>query len=227
MDKVVVYRDGEELGEVELTAKRMTLGRDPASDIPLNDLSVSRSHARLTKVFNDYFIEDLNSTNGTFLNDRAVTKHMVRDRDCLRIGSFELRFVLQQQGDDELDRTVVLQRPAAVARTAPARPAPAAPLAPKTAHLRFFRGPMKGMMERVERSLYTIGRPGSEVAAIARRPQGFFLLHIGGDRYPRINNKEITTTRGVQLNEGDVIEVGENLAEISFVQSSQNQSRAS
>ena len=54
------------------------------------------------------------------------------------------------------------------------------------------------------------------MAAIARRPQGFFLLHIGGDRYPRINNKEIQTTKGVQLNEGDMVEVGEHLVEISF-----------
>ncbi len=54
------------------------------------------------------------------------------------------------------------------------------------------------------------------MAVIARRPQGFFLLHIGGERYPRINNHEVNSVAGVKLNEADVVEVGENLAEITF-----------
>lgn len=68
------------------------------------------------------------------------------------------------------------------------------------------------------RGIYTIGKPGEEVAAIARRPQGFFLLPIGGQRNPRINNQEVVSIAGVKLNEADVVEVGENLAEISFSQ---------
>jgi len=76
----------------------------------------------------------------------------------------------------------------------------------------------KGNLEKIDRSLFTIGKPGENVAVIARRPQGFYLLHIGGSSFPRINNKEIDSKGGVQLQEGDMVEVGEYMAEISFAQ---------
>ena len=217
MARIVIVRNGEEVASFSLEQKVCSLGRDPASDIPLSDPSVSRSHARLTRVFQDYYLEDLESTNGTLLNDRVVTKHLLRDGDRVRIGNFHLRFV-DDASTEERTQTAVSNEPAP---TRIARPTEKAQISirvksAKTARVRFFRGPHKGQSERIERALYTIGEPGGEVAAIARRPQGFFLLHIGGDRYPKINNKEITTTRGVQLNEGDVVEVGEHLAEISF-----------
>ena len=225
MEKVVVTQDGVERGEVRLEGSRITIGRDSSSTIHLGDLSVSRNHACLVRVLGDYYVEDLGSTNGTFLNDRQVKKHVIRHDDLLRIGNFELRFVGTPAPESDPDRTLVLQpRQAAAARSSGGT---ARQKAPKVATLRFFRGPLKGVQERIDRALYTIGRPGSEVAAIARRPQGFYLLHIGGDHYPRINSQELTTTRGVQLKEGDVIEVGENLAEISFLQDSAGQSRPS
>jgi len=228
MEKVVVLKDGVDKGEVPLEGKRISIGRDLSSDIPLSDLSVSRNHACLVRVFDDYYVEDLGSTNGTFLNDRQVKKHIIRNDDRLRIGSFELIFIGKATSAVDLDRTVVLQpRTAASAIRQPGRSQPQRAIVPKIATLRFFRGPLKGLQERIDRSLYTIGRPGSAVAAIARRPLGFYLLHIGGDQYPSINNQELTTTRGVQLKEGDVIEVGENLAEISFQPIASKQSRAS
>lgn len=228
MEKVVVLKDGVDKGEVHLEGKRISIGRDRSSDIPLNDLSVSRNHACLVRVFDDYYVEDLGSTNGTFLNDRQVKKHIIHNDDRLRVGSFELIFIGMATFAVDLDRTVVLQpRAAASAIKQPGRSQPQRAIVSKTATLRFFRGPLKGLQERIDRSLYTIGRPGSAVAAIARRPLGFYLLHIGGDQYPSINNQELTTTRGVQLQEGDVIEVGENLAEISFQPIASKQSRAS
>ena len=64
--KLVILKDAELVAETPLVAKRMTIGRDAESDIRLNDLSVSRSHARLVRVFRDFYVEDLQSTNGTF-----------------------------------------------------------------------------------------------------------------------------------------------------------------
>ena len=69
-------------------------------------------------------------------------------------------------------------------------------------------------MKTINRSLYTIGEPGDDVAVIARRSHGFYLLNIGGGSYPKINDQEISTSAGVQLNDGDVLEVGEHLAEL-------------
>ena len=217
-NRLVIFKNGEAEDEVALEAKSMLIGRDARSDIQLNDLSVSRRHARLTCIYNEYCLEDLDSTNGTILNEQPVTKRILKHGDLLRIGSFTLRYHGRDEkaSEDELDKTVVIRSSEPAAAKPASRKDPSRVLPPKSAALRFFRGPQKGQQDRIDRTLYTIGQPGGEVAAIARRPQGFFLLHIGGDRYPRINNKEIQTTKGVQLNEGDMVEVGEHLVEISF-----------
>ncbi|HHH39464.1 MAG TPA: FHA domain-containing protein, partial [Sedimenticola sp.] len=108
--KLVISRNDTVLEEYELGARKITIGRDSSSNIQLNELSVSRHHACLTRVYNDYFVEDLKSTNGTFLNHRQITKHMLKHDDILRIGGFTLRMVgaMAGDGDEDLDRTLVL-----------------------------------------------------------------------------------------------------------------------
>ncbi|MCP4995632.1 MAG: FHA domain-containing protein [Gammaproteobacteria bacterium] len=215
MNKLVILKDDEIIDEIELKSDSLFAGREPEAAVYLDDPSVSRRHARFFTVFGETFVEDLNSTNGTLLNHRKVVKHILKHDDVIVIGSFTIRFIdeeaakVQEQNQDE---TVVISSSDRSESDGAAKKV----IVPKTAKLRFFRGPKKGDETKIDRSLYTIGRPGGEVAAIARRPQGFFLLHIGGEQYPKINNEEIDTVAGVQLNEGDVVEVGENLAEISF-----------
>lgn len=214
MSKLVILKDDAVLNEVQLDERKLIIGRDAESDVSLSDQSVSRRHAAISRVFNEYFIEDFGSTNGTLLNDRAVTKHILKNGDILQLGIFEVRFEGDAEGiaeEEDLERTVVL-RPKKPPQPEPAEKA----ISPKVATLHFFRGPNKGNSKVIDRSLYTIGQPGGEVAAIARRPQGFYLLPITSSSHPKINNIEIEGGTGVQLSEGDVVEVGENLAEISF-----------
>jgi len=221
--KLVITRSGVETGQVALKAKHLSIGRDQASDITLDDASVSRQHAQLIRVKDSYYLEDLDSTNGTQRNHRLITKHVLKHSDEIRIGGFTLYFVMEEEGD--LSEPDAPPEPLSEPASTPElenRPIAAAAVnanrvqLPKTARLRFFRGPNAGRTEVLGRGLYTIGKPGGEVAAIARRPQGFFLLHIGGERYPRINNHEVDSVAGVKLNEADVVEVGDNLAEITF-----------
>ncbi len=216
MDKIVIAKDNAVIEDIQLDKQEYTIGRDSDADIQLNDPSVSRHHAKLIKAYTDFFIEDLGSTNGTQLNGRNVSKHVFKAEDKLTIGSFSICFVSEGEAeDDDLDKTVVIQP--ALVMAARSRNLAKRKITPKVATLRYFRGPQKGSSDRVERSLYTIGKPGSNVAVIARRPKGFYLLHIGGNSYPKINDKEIQAGgAGVQLSEGDVLEVGEYLAEISF-----------
>jgi len=215
MERVIISKDGVEEEVIPLDAAQLAIGRDPKLEITLSDPSVSRRHARLVRIFRDFFIEDLGSTNGTFLNEHAVGKHILKHGDLLRIGSYTLRYLAQDEVVDDLDKTVVL--PPSVSRARPvAATGGVRQRRSKCAVLHFFRGEKKGRRERMERALYPIGRPGGVVAAIARRPQGYFLLHIGGDPHPRINDQEISRSGGVLLHEGDLVEVGENLLEIHF-----------
>ena len=82
-----------------LEAKRISIGRDQASDITLDDASVSRHHARLVRVMDSYYLEDLDSTNGTQRNHRPITKHVLKHSDEIRIGGFTLYFVVEEKAE--------------------------------------------------------------------------------------------------------------------------------
>lgn len=87
---VLVLPDGESR-EIPLVRERITLGRRPDNDVCLPFPSVSGEHAAIVTILDDSFLEDLNSTNGTLVNGKAITKHFLRDRDQIDIGL--LRFV--------------------------------------------------------------------------------------------------------------------------------------
>lgn len=82
-------REGEEL---PLEGDVVTIGRNPDSDLFLDDVTVSRHHARLVRDANGYAIEDLNSLNGTYVNRRRVERQHLRDGDEVQIGKFRLGF---------------------------------------------------------------------------------------------------------------------------------------
>lgn len=221
MEKLIVTRDGVQLNELVLEGECISIGRDGDCDLPLPDRSVSRRHARLVRVEEAYHLQDLGSTNGTFLNSQPINEQVLQHADMLRIGSFYLQYLVQGAGSRRRPKRRAGEQPvAAVDATIPGeseRIEVNRSRLCKVARLRFFRGPKAGLSDKVDRTLYTIGMPGGEVAAISRRPQGFFLVHIGGDRYPKINNREMDGKGGVKLQEGDVLEVGDVLAEITFV----------
>ncbi|HXI68761.1 MAG TPA: FHA domain-containing protein [Verrucomicrobiae bacterium] len=73
----------------------ITLGRMKGNSIALNDSSVSLSHAKITRVGNDFFLKDLNSTNGTMLNGQSITEARVRDGDQLKFGEVIAYFRLE------------------------------------------------------------------------------------------------------------------------------------
>ena len=218
MQRVVLLRDEKVLDTLDLDQKIYTIGRDSKSNIHLDDPSVSRLHASLSMVGSQFFVEDHKSTNGTYLNKKRITMHVMKHKDEISLGHFTLRFEDDEAEDSELsdlDQTQVLGNRS----TAPVgNRADAFKQVDTVEHavLTFIRGPHAGETKHIEGSLYTIGRPGGDVAVVARRPQGFFLLHIGGNSNPKINGVEVTSTRGIQLNEGDVIEVGEIQAELQF-----------
>jgi type II secretory pathway predicted ATPase ExeA len=93
LGKVVLWADGEELGEVEVDRERLMIGRDADNDIPLKADYVSRHHAQITVEQGACWITDLNSTNGTFVNGRRIKKRILRDGDVMQIGHHRLTYV--------------------------------------------------------------------------------------------------------------------------------------
>ena len=85
-------REGEAVG---LTGDVLTIGRSPHSDLFLDDVTVSRHHARIIRDENDFLVEDLNSLNGTYVNRKRVGRHRLSDGDELQIGKYKLAFIEQ------------------------------------------------------------------------------------------------------------------------------------
>jgi pSer/pThr/pTyr-binding forkhead associated (FHA) protein len=71
----------------------MTIGRKDDNDIRIDNLAVSGHHAKLLTIFDDSFLEDLDSTNGTYVNGRPITKHPLKNGDVIVIGKHELRYI--------------------------------------------------------------------------------------------------------------------------------------
>ena len=87
MKKIVRLVAGEVVADWRLDAIEVLIGRGGDCQIQLNDPSVSRHHAKITRVYSEHFIEDLNSTNGVILNGRRVRKHVLKASDHVQIGT--------------------------------------------------------------------------------------------------------------------------------------------
>jgi pSer/pThr/pTyr-binding forkhead associated (FHA) protein len=101
MGKLVVSLDGVVIKEVQLTKDKTSLGRRPYNDIVIDNLAVSGEHAVLQMVGSDVFIEDLNSTNGTYINGRAVKKQLLQNNDTVEIGKYKIKFIGEEGSEFE------------------------------------------------------------------------------------------------------------------------------
>ena len=106
MPKMIVSIDGVVIKEVQLTKDRTTLGRRPYNDIVIDNLAVSGEHAVLQMSGADVFLEDLNSTNGTYVNGKAIKKQQLQGGDTVEIGKYKIKFV--NDGAESQEKTTVI-----------------------------------------------------------------------------------------------------------------------
>lgn len=101
------------LKKIETEKPEITIGRSPDADIQIDNLAVSKRHAKLIKQKDQYAVEDLNSTNGTFLNDEKITKAILKHNDVVNIGKHNLIISYQEEtkmpAPDFGDRTVKIK----------------------------------------------------------------------------------------------------------------------
>lgn len=95
MSKLLVYFDGELVGEQPLDRERIMIGRKPNNDLQLTHNAVSGSHAMVITIRNDSFLEDLNSTNGTKVNGKSIKKCLLRDGDEIKVAKHVLKYVFE------------------------------------------------------------------------------------------------------------------------------------
>jgi pSer/pThr/pTyr-binding forkhead associated (FHA) protein len=206
MPKMIVSIDGVVIKEVQLTKDRTTLGRRPYNDIVIDNLAVSGEHAVIQLAGNEVSLEDLNSTNGTYINGKAVKKQPLVNNDTIEIGKYKIKYVNEQQ-DAGFERTMVIKSGAAgLGVPPPPAAAPAATAPSGNAAIKVLSGAAAGREVPLVKVVTTIGKPGVAVAAITKRPHGFVVAHVEGSSKPTLNGTPIGS-EPVTLKDGDVLEL--------------------
>jgi hypothetical protein len=225
MGKLVVSLDGVVIKEVQITKDKTTLGRRPYNDIVIDNLAVSGEHAVLQMVGQDVFIEDLNSTNGTYINGKAIKKQLLAHNDTVEIGKYKIKYLVDE--GVEYEKTMIMkpgERPPAMpagtgfSHTAPlGTPSGFGALGASTAPaaIKVLNGAAAGREVSLTKVVTTVGKPGVQVASITKRPGGYVFAHVEGAARPTVNGVALSG-ESVHLKNGDVIELAGT--QMQFVQ---------
>ena len=177
MPKMIISLDGNVLKEVQLTKDRMSFGRRPYNDIVIDNMAVSGEHAVLQMSGSESYIEDLNSTNGTYVNGKVVKKQQLHHDDMIEIGKYKIQYLDEAQ-QAQLANGVI----------------------------KVLSGPAAGREMALVKLVTSLGKAGVSVATITRSARGFALAHVEGDSPPMVNGAAVGM-EAVVLRDGDLIEL--------------------
>ena len=286
MARLILSLDNQVLAEYNMSKERYTIGRLPDNDVRIDNPAVSGHHSLIINILNDSFLEDLNSTNGTYVNGKLIKKHALQNGDVITIGHHQMRFSDQESNQpeqDEFEKTMVIpagqqdagqlieaeraaERAVAEAQAAesapaggyeaaaaavklnpdelgdldgpslpsaaPPTPPPAAPVAQKKeafrpsatqtgvdpaaapsalpmGKLQVLSGAFAGRELELTKALTTLGRPGIQVAAVTRRAEGYYIVHVESGKegdFPLVNGVPIGA-QAKKLTDNDVVQL--------------------
>jgi hypothetical protein len=195
MPQLIATVEGVEVKHVFLTKDRTTLGRRPHNDIVLNNLAVSGDHCLFElKGLADVFIQDLGSTNGTFVNNvKVVRRQALHDGDLIAIGRFRIEYLMASETPSVFSSTAI-QRPDTTSTH------------PQHASLQVLNGSSAGLEVPVVKTVTTFGKPGVALVAISHRRNGYYVALMDGQVVPTLNGLAITAEPQL-LSNLDVLEL--------------------
>jgi pSer/pThr/pTyr-binding forkhead associated (FHA) protein len=224
MARLILVFNKQVIRDYPFAKESMGIGRSEENDIVIDNLAVSGFHARIDKIGDTYILTDLQSTNGTFVNDKKVVSHKLQHRDKVMIGKHFLFFAMskaeQAKSDDdaELDQTMILdtvKQKELLAKQAKEKGVDAGAAKEKVGVISFIDRSDQGEI-KLDKKLIKIGKAEtSEIrlgglfmaptaATISRRPNGYAITSTGTK--VKVNNQVIQDSQ--YLNDFDTIEVG-------------------
>lgn len=218
MARLILSLDGQVMAEYNMMKERYTIGRLPDNDVRIDNPTVSGHHSLIINILNDSFLEDLNSTNGTYVNGKLIKKHALQHGDVITVGRHQLRFVdsaADGEEHDEFAQTMVLSKsdmgPGDQPATASAdgQRAAARAAVPTAAKIQVLNGTFAGREVSLSKALTTMGQPGVQVIAITRRGDGYHVVQVenaAGREPPKVNGQSLGS-QARRLNDNDVIEL--------------------
>jgi len=194
MAKLVLSEEGELIDEYPLDKDTFFIGRTENNDIQIESMAVSGQHAKIITILDNAFIEDLGSTNGTFLNAERISVSPIENGDVITIGTHNIKYLSEQDPKASKNGNGIISR---------------MPINGDAPHLQVLNETENGKEIPLTMKLTTLGQPGEHVAAISQRKDGFYFSHVdGGDTdAASMLNGEPVPAEGKQLEEHDIIEV--------------------
>lgn len=200
LSKLVLSLNGNTITEYTLEKETVTIGRRPDNDITIDNLAISGKHCQVITILNESFLEDLGSTNGTYVNGEPIKKHALQHGDVIGIGKHQLKYFISESettgmlnvsehyGQSEESASQIID-----------------------SRLQILNGENAGQTININKGLTTIGMPGVQVAAITQRPKGLYIVHIEGgseNKQPIVNGENIGSQAHL-LSDMDIIEVAD------------------
>jgi pSer/pThr/pTyr-binding forkhead associated (FHA) protein len=193
MPQLITSVEGVEVHRTYLTKDRTLLGRKPGNDIVLMDLAVSGEHCAFElQGLSDVVVQDLRSTNGTYVNDHMVKRHVLRDGDVLKIGRFRVEYLSANELTNE-GRTVAMSLEGSSANAGNMQ-----------ARLKVLTGSSAGLELPVAKAVSTFGKHGVALVAIAHRRNGYFISCLEATEPPTVNGLRVPNDP-ILLSPGDVL----------------------
>jgi hypothetical protein len=201
MPQLIVTVEGVEIKHIRLEKDRTTLGRKPHNDIVFNNLVVSGEHCVFElEGIADVYAEDLNSTNGTYINGHMLkSRQLLEDGDQLGIGNFKLEFLRSSERGKSFEE----QSTKTMGLDALGLPGTSATQA---ACLRVLQGFSPGIELPLVKAVTTFGQPGIAVVSVSHRRDGYYVMRMGGEQPSTLNGKPLGDA-AVLLADRDVLEM--------------------
>ncbi len=231
---ILKFKDSEISSHPLQKGKTLTIGRRKSNDVVIENLAVSGHHAKIDSVGDGYVLTDLQSKNGSFVNEQLVASHWLENGDVINIGKHTLEFNYQNGESQEedrykaMDKTMLMETPrhrSMVSKNAakPGLPTPAVPPVKSVATLQQPVGILSYLTGgegeiSLTKKLMKMGKdPSSDIvvsgfgikataATISMRPDGYYLSHVGGLAKVKVNGDAVKDS--VPLKEFDIIELG-------------------
>jgi pSer/pThr/pTyr-binding forkhead associated (FHA) protein len=218
--------------EIPIDKTPITIGRKPDNDIVIDNMAVSSHHARIMMQGASYVVEDTQSTNGTFLNDKKIINSALKHNDNILVGQHTLTFSFPESTEQEAPKAPAPQKPMdsestvvmSPQRQQQVRAEEAAPAAAAAAAQKEVAGIVRVIEGKLDQPEYPLtqlltyigksdtaaikikGMFAPDIAAlISKRPTGYLLTAVK-DGYPKLNNKALSGQ--TDLKDGDLIEIG-------------------
>ncbi len=204
MPQLIASVDDVEIYRTYLTRDRTSLGRKPHNHIVLTDLAVSGEHCMFELKGLGVEVQDMGSTNGTYINGKMIERHLLQEGDVIAIGKFKIHYHSANELTDE-GKTFAMGLDAGYQASTGA----------VQACLKVLTGSSAGLELPVVKAVSTFGKPGVAMIAIAHRRQGYFISCIDATHVPTINGHPISD-EPILLLDYDVLELAGTTLEFSL-----------